>query len=110
MLCDRGGLILSATSLFSLLDDLLILELMLELESTFLFVLVVSVTSEFHLALIIKYESKPCAVGLLNIIFLLTSSTTIVSIKILSTLEATFFKKYPYIASILGILHLIFYI
>ena len=72
MLRDRGGLILPATSVFSLLDNLLISELMLEFESTFLFVLVVSVTSEFHLALIIKYESKPCAVGLLNIIFLLT--------------------------------------
>ena len=47
-------------SVFSLLDVLLMSEPMLEFES---------VTSEFSLALTIKYESKPYAVGLLNVIF-----------------------------------------
>ena len=71
MLCNRGGggLILSMISVFSLLDVLLMSELMLELESTFSFSVVESVTSEFSLALAITYESKPGAVGLLNTIF-----------------------------------------
>ena len=68
-MCDRGGLILSMISVFSLLDVLLMSELMLEFESTFSFPIVESGTSEFSLAITIKYESKPCAVGLLNIIF-----------------------------------------
>ena len=51
-------------------------ELMLEFESTFSFhfisfAKVESVTSEFSLALTIKYESKPYAVRLLNVMFLL---------------------------------------
>ena len=58
--------------------------------------------------LTIKYESEPSAVGLLNIIFLLTRSTTIVFTKSLSTLVATFFETYRYIASISGHLLLMF--
>ena len=54
MLCDRRGLILSTISIFSLLDDLLISELMLEFEYTFSFPIVESVTSEFPLELKIK--------------------------------------------------------
>ena len=56
-------------SVFSLLDVLLMSEPMLEFESTFSFPILESVTSEFSLALTIKYESKPYAVGLLNVIF-----------------------------------------
>ena len=48
-------------------------------------------TYEFSLALTIKHESKPCTVGLLNIIFLLASSSTTGSIKFLSTLVATIY-------------------
>ena len=80
------------SGVFSLLDDLLISELTLEFEFTFSFAIVEFVTSEFSLVLIINYESNPCTVGLLNIIFLLTSSSTIVSMKSLSTLMATIFE------------------
>ena len=81
---------------------------MLEFESAFSSAIVESVISEFSLALTIKYESKPYAVGLLNIIFLLTSFTTRVSLKSLSTLLAIFFETYRYITSISGRLHLKF--
>ena len=50
-------------------------------EEWFSFAIVEFVTFEFSLLLTIKYESKPCTVGLLNIIFLLTISTAIVSMK-----------------------------
>ena len=54
-----------SSGVFSLFDDLFLSELMLEFEFTFSFVLVELVTSEFSLALAIKYECKLCAVGLL---------------------------------------------
>lgn len=60
----------------------------------------------FRVELTIKYESKPFAAGLLNIIFLLTSYTTIVSMKSLPTLVATDFETYRFTAS--GCLHLMF--
>ena len=51
------------------------------MEECFSFAIVEFVTFEFSLALTVKYESKACTVGLLNIIFLLTISTAIVSMK-----------------------------
>ena len=47
MLCDGTGLILSIISVFSLLDVLLMPELMLELESTFSSPILEWVTSDF---------------------------------------------------------------
>ena len=58
-----------------------------------------------------KYESKPWTVGLLNIVFLLTTSTTIVSMKSLTSLVvATVLETYPYISLISRCLHLMFLI
>ena len=72
------------SGVFSLLDDLLISDLTLEyefmfsfaiadltLEYEFMFSFAIAefVTYEFSFVLTIKYESIPCAVGLLNIIF-----------------------------------------
>ena len=57
------------SGVFSLLDDLLISDLTLEYEFMFSFAIAEFVTYEFSFVLTIKYESIPCAVGLLNIIF-----------------------------------------
>ena len=67
------------SQVFSLPDNLLVSGLMLEFEFTFSFAIVEFVTSEFFLALTVTYESKPSIVGLLNITFLFTTSTTMKS-------------------------------
>ena len=64
------GLILSTISIFLLLNDLLISEL-LEFEYTFSLAIVESVTYEFPLELTIKYESKPCSDGFVHYYILL---------------------------------------
>ena len=67
------------SQVFSLPDNLLVSGLMLEFEFTFSFAKVEFVTSDFFLELTVTYESKPCIVCLLNIIFLFTTSTTVKS-------------------------------
>ena len=67
------------------------------------FPIVEFVTSEFSLALTVKFESKPCSVGFLNIIFLITSFATIVYMKPLSRLMAAVFETYRCIARCLHI-------
>ena len=92
-----------------LLDESLISEVMLESEFMFSFAIIELIISEFSLTLIMKYESKPCTVGLLNISFFVSKLHCNKSMKFLPSLVvASVLETYRYISLISRYLHLMF--